>query len=186
MMTYPLRHFLTFPPNIAWLVISPKAARRSRSRSVVIGFPIPSPPRSMPSPHPSPIRQPPLHFPARLPWVKGLGIELSADPPHELLVLVVTRVGEDLQELLVARDPAHVFGRAGSLSFQTQRVTLTRLNPQAALEEYLMPPGIPEVVLVLEAEPFAALWQDLAQNRRPGILVVHLREVFLKVPRVSV
>ena len=68
----------------------------------------------------------------------------------------------------------------------TERIALTRLSPQAALEENVVPPGISEVVFVLEMKPLASLRQDLAEGRFPGILVVHLHEVFLQEPGVTV
>ena len=77
-------------------------------------------------------------------------------------MLLVAGIGEHVQELLVTRGSTHVFRRAGSFSLHAERIPLTRLNPQAALEENLVPPGISEVVFVLEMKPLAALRQDLA------------------------
>ena len=69
---------------------------------------------------------------------------------HKLFMLIVAGIGEHVQELLVTRGSTHVFRRAGSFSLDAERIPLTRLSPQAALEENLVPPGISEVVFVLE------------------------------------
>src|SRR5205807_10133943 len=100
-----------------------------------------------------PIRQPPPHPLGRSLRIEVLGIECPANPPYELLVLLVVGIGKHFQELFVTPNSAHVFGRAGSFTFQAERVPLTRLNPQATLEQYLVPPGISEVIFVLDMKP---------------------------------
>src|SRR5271166_904173 len=97
---------------------------------------------------------------------------------------IIIWVGYGHEEPCIARGSTHVFRRAGSFSLNAERIPLTWLNPQAALEENLVPPGIS--VFVFEMKPFAALRQNLAQHHDPGIFVVHLHEVLIQEPRVSV
>jgi hypothetical protein len=68
-------------------------------------------------------------------------------------VPLMVGVGNGFEEIFVSPGATHVFGRAGSFTLQAERIPATRLGPQAALEQDLVPPGIPEVVLVLEPEP---------------------------------
>ena len=65
-------------------------------------------------------------------------------------------VGDRFKKVGIARDPAHVLGWAGPCPFQAERVSLPRLGLETTLEKNLVPPAVPEVVLVLEAEPLAA------------------------------
>ena len=99
---------------------------------------------------------------------------------------IIIWVGYGHEEPSIARGSTHVFGRAGSFTLNAERIPLTWLDPQTTLEENLVPPGISEVVFVLEMEPFAVLRQNLAQRHDPGIFVVHLDEVLIQEPRVSV
>src|SRR5262245_32545686 len=127
----------------------------------------------------APVRQAPVHLPGRRRRVKRLRVEAATDPVVELLVPLVAGVAHRLQKLLVAPGAAHVFRRAGPCPLDADRIPLPPLGPEAALEQDLVPPAIPEVVLVLEAEPPAALGQDVAQLRGGGVLVLHLLEVLL-------
>jgi hypothetical protein len=68
-------------------------------------------------------------------------------------VPLMVGVGNGFEEIFVSPGATHVFGRSGSFTLQAERIPATRLGPQAALEQDLVPPGIPEVVLVLEPEP---------------------------------
>jgi hypothetical protein len=68
-------------------------------------------------------------------------------------VPLMVGVGNGFEEIFVSPGATHVFGRAGSFTLQAERIPATRLGPQAALEQDLVPPGIPQVVLVLEPEP---------------------------------
>ena len=76
---------------------------------------------------------------------------------------IIIWVGDGHEKPCVTRGSTHVFRRAGSFSLNAERIPLTRLNPQTALEEDLVPPGISEVVFVQEMKPLTALRQDLAQ-----------------------
>ena len=66
------------------------------------------------------------------------------------MMSIIIWVGYGHEEPCIARGSTHVFRRAGSFSLNAERIPLTWLNPQAALEENLVPPGISEVVFVLE------------------------------------
>src|SRR5207249_2456767 len=109
-------------------------------------------------PSPPPIRQALLHRPRHFSGIELIGIERPA-PLHKLLVLFMLRVGQSFKVLVEAPDPADILGRAGSLSFEAQRVLLTGLRLWAAFEQDLMFPAIAEVVLVDEAESLAGLRQ---------------------------
>src|SRR5438132_3958271 len=98
-----------------------------------------------------PIRQSPLHLLRGLHRVKGFWIERTP-PAHEFVVAFVCRVGHRLKILLVAPHSAHVFRRTGSFALYARWMPLPSLGPDAALEQNLVLPTIPEVVLILKPE----------------------------------
>lgn len=91
----------------------------------------------------------------------------------------MVRVGHRLHELLISPDAADIFGRTGPLSFHAQRIPASWFGPDAALKKNLMPPRIPEVVLVLETEAFAGPGANVADLRAGRVLVAILLEVLL-------
>src|SRR5262245_23133947 len=144
------------------------------------------PTRPAASDHPPPVGQATAHPPGGDRRVERLRVETPADPAQHVLVLLVVLVPDSLQELLVAPGAAHVLGRAGPCAFEADRITLAPLGTQAALEEDLVPPAIPEVVLVLEPEALAAFREHGADLRGRGVAVVELHEVLVQQQGVAV
>src|SRR5581483_10488302 len=72
------------------------------------------------------------------------------------------------------------------LPFDADRIPISRLGPHGVLEENIVPPRVPEVVLVLEPEALAGPGQDVADPRAGRILVAELVEVLVQQQRVAV
>src|SRR5260370_31814252 len=100
----------------------------------------------------TPVRQALLHPLGRCDWVERFGVEATADPPLHVLVFWMVRVADGFEEVGVAPDSAHVIGRTGAFPFQAEGIPLRRLGRQATLEQDLVFPAVPEVVLVPESE----------------------------------
>src|SRR5262245_51044634 len=96
----------------------------------------------------TPVGQPSPHPLRRLDRIERFGVEPPADPTQHVLVLLVAVVPDGLKKLLVAPGAANVLRWAGPCAFEADRIALPPLGPQAALEQDLVPPAIPEVVLV--------------------------------------
>src|SRR5262249_62306285 len=101
-------------------------------------------------------------------------------------MVLVFWVGDGFHNLLVAPGAAHILWRAGPSSLDADWKLLPPLGPPDALEQTLVPPVIPEVVLVPEPELLAGLRQDVAQLRGGRVLVLHFLKVLLHQHRVAV
>jgi hypothetical protein len=80
--------------------------------------------------------------------IKGLGIEVAADPFQVFLVFGMLGVARRLQEVFVAGYSAYVFGRTGAGARQAERVTHARLRGKNVFDEDLVLPEVAEIVLV--------------------------------------
>src|SRR5262249_58845901 len=91
------------------------------------------------------------------PQAEGRGVDPAAgggpQPVEPLLVLLVGRVAEDLQQLPVPPDPAAVLGRAGAATTGTPRVRHLRFGDEHVLHQDVVLPVVAEVVGV--AQPVA-------------------------------
>src|SRR5262245_46371991 len=102
---------------------SPFTAAPSRPVSGAISAPsVPPCDEGRASPHAPPIRQPLFHPPGRSHRAERIRVELAAGPLQELFVLLMVRVGDGLEEVRVAPDPAHVLRRARPLALQAARI----------------------------------------------------------------
>src|SRR4051794_425714 len=83
--------------------------------------------------------------------VESCGVELPADPLEHLVVLGVRRVGQDLEEVLVAGDAAAVLGRTGARTVDAVR------GPRTDRGEPLPDPDVvvPAVAEVVRVAPLA-------------------------------
>ena len=95
-----------------------------------------------------------LHFFRRLLSIELLWFEFAA-PFHKVIMLLVFRISQCFQKLIEAADASHIFGRTGSLTFNAQRIFLTRFFLRAALKENFVVPAVAEIVLVSETESLA-------------------------------
>ena len=71
-------------------------------------------------------------------------------PPGQLVVVGMSGIGDRLKELLVARRPAHVLGRAPPFSFDQLGIELALQEAVGRLCGQPMPPVVTEVVSVAE------------------------------------
>ena len=114
---------------------------------------------------------------------------MPANPPYHVLMFLVARVTDNLQETLISACAAAVFGRAGSLPRQATGVFLPFLPHQDSLKEYLVLPAIAEIVLVLSRNAWLLEVSDKiyfpsGQGRRLSLIGIirwnaDLREGFL-------
>src|SRR5262249_48570146 len=128
----------------------------------------------------APIEDAPPHLFRSNSRVEGFGIERPAGPRQKPVMVFMFGIGDGVQKLLVAPGAAHVFRRTRPCTLQADRIPLAPLGPQAALEQHLMPPVVPEVVVVLETESLARPRQDVTQLRGGGVAVVEFLEVLVQ------
>src|SRR4051795_7999083 len=86
---------------------------------------------------------------------KASGIELAAvvevEPVADVLVFLMTGIGEDLDQPRIARPAPGVLRRAGILARDAQRATHARLGDPRFLDGDFVFPVVAEVVGVQEA-----------------------------------
>ena len=102
------------------------------------------------------------------------GIERSARPADHVLVLLVVRIGEGFEELLVARGTANVLWRAGPCGLQKPWVNHARGGLVDPLDPDAVVPVITEVVDILD-RPGTGILDDLLQRcllRKPAARAV--------------
>src|SRR5262249_32849432 len=85
-----------------------------------------------------------------------------------------------------APNAAAVLRWAGPLPLLAKGVLRLWISPHDTFEKNLVIPGVAEVVLVLEAEPPAAVRQDVADPGDRRVLILHVLEVLLQEHRVAV
>ena len=84
------------------------------------------------------------------------------------------------KEIAVAPDATAILWRAGTLPFHAQRVFCLGINWRAALKQYLVFPGITEVIFVLEGEALAGLGQDFAEHHLRGVFALEVVETVVE------
>src|SRR2546422_810483 len=77
-----------------------------------------------------------------------LRVERPAGPAHHVLVLLVLGIGDDREEVLVARRPAHIFGRTSAGTGNAARIARARLTRVRPLELEHVLPAVTEVAAV--------------------------------------
>src|SRR5271157_1134357 len=112
-------------------------------------------------------------FPVHLVHREFLRVELSADPYHHIIVILVLRVTDCFKELCITEDAAHVLGRTCSLTLDAPRIVDIRLWLQRLLKNDLMVPGVLEVVLVGEPD-WPSHLGDLAHHDLILVMFFHV------------
>ena len=120
-----------------------------------------------------------LIFLGRLRRIEGFGIERS--PPFQhFLVLLMVRVSDGGKIIDVAPRSTAIFRWAGPFPFKAQRIFHLGIEWRTALEKNLVPPTVPEVVLVYPPGSLGRLRQQVAQNNLRLVLELHVEIVTVR------
>lgn len=101
----------------------------------------------LPHRHPRPRQQ--LQASVDVRPVEGLGIKISPQPLQHGVVLLVARVGDGLQQILITARPTAILGRTGPRAIDVLGVSGDgAMRPGDRLDGHAVQPSVPHVVLV--------------------------------------
>src|ERR1035437_3566297 len=103
--------------------------------------------------------------------IEGIGIETGGNPIHVLLVLLVVRVPDRFEDHRIHVSTPDVLGWARPLAFETHRELEHQIQRAHRLDDHLVAPVVPEVVLVFESRPLS---HHFGQPHRLVVDVGHL------------
>jgi len=80
-------------------------------------------------------------------------------------MLFMVGIGQSFKEVGVAPNAANVFGWTGSLTLKTNRISLLCFGTETSLEDDLVLPVVPEIILVDKTKSLAVVGHDVADLR---------------------